>query len=157
MNYVVGEFNAKFIKELTVVLLIFVINYNFSIVHATTYVWEDSSGVHMTDNKDNIPTKYKNKVRIHDDVKSNTYNVNTNSVMFNSYASCYTNSISGYNQESPKERYIRKNAIKKYCIALMQSNNQRKFSECFYASTNNAYYDFVQELDLIIEQCLAEN
>lgn len=153
----VRNYSARLIKVLMLVMLIFGVSYHCMSAHATTYVWEDRSGVHMTDSKENIPTKYKNKVRIMDDVKPNTFNVPTNSVMFTSYASCYINSIPGYNQESPKERYIRKNAIKKYCTALMQSYNQRKFSECFYASTKNTYYDFVQELDLVIEQCLAEN
>ncbi len=45
-------------------ILLFLIMVFASVVHAETYQWTDSGGgVHFTDNLDNVPAKYRKKVR----------------------------------------------------------------------------------------------
>ncbi len=75
-----------------------------------------------------------------------------NTVIFENYQKCYATLISDYAGSPEEEITARKVSLKKFCRAVSQAKNQKKFYDCYNSNLKSG-----NELDAIIAECSANN
>lgn len=77
----------------------------------------------------------------------------TNPVLFENYQKCYATLISDVIVSAADELESRKQTIKKYCRAIANAKNQKKFSDCFSETTKK---NSTATIDSVIKECTTD-